>query len=342
MWEKTYFESGSVSQTGADPEIFVLDNMGKLLPAFRFLPPKNQAILLPGSGGSAYWDGFQAEFAIGASGCHSWVTDYLHYGLVGVLKEARKVDPKARLTLQNVFRIPREELFTTSGEYAALGCNPSRNAYNTNPFMIDNPFELPYRMAGGHIHLGMDPNYTLGGVDSPLPDRFAKYLDFLVAIPTVGMFAEIDSPVRRKYYGRAGEYRLPSHGLEYRTLSNAWLGHPSISNLILDLARIAVGSITKIPFEEFKTTQEDIRDIINNTDVKGARKLFEQNSDLWKRVLTQKYPFKEGGFPKLQKAVNEGVEAIIPTYTDIEFNWQLQSSRHHAGEGTWSHLISKA
>jgi len=50
----------------------------------------------------------------------------------------------------------------------------------------------------------------------------------------------LDEPVRREYYGLAGEYRLPPHGLEYRSLSCAWIFHPKAAATILDLARRVV------------------------------------------------------------------------------------------------------
>ena len=46
---------------------------------------------------------------------------------------------------------------------------------------------------------------------------------------------------RRKVYGRAGEYRLPPHGLEYRTLGNFWLRAYPLMALVMGLTRIAVG-----------------------------------------------------------------------------------------------------
>jgi hypothetical protein len=45
---------------------------------------------------------------------------------------------------------------------------------------------------------------------------------------------------RRKHYGRAGEYRLPDHGLEYRTLSNFWLRDYALASFVFGMARYAV------------------------------------------------------------------------------------------------------
>jgi hypothetical protein len=48
---------------------------------------------------------------------------------------------------------------------------------------------------------------------------------------------------RRQIYGRAGEYRLPDHGLEYRTLSNFWLRAYPLFSLVMGLSRLAVSVV---------------------------------------------------------------------------------------------------
>jgi hypothetical protein len=85
-------------------------------------------------------------------------------------------------------------------------------------------------------------------------------------------------------------------------------------------------------------SEEEIRDTINNTDVKAARNIFERSQDLWKGILNYKYG---GGFYKFREMVMDGVEAVLPDYQCIETNWELASGRHHAGSGTWINLISR-
>jgi len=48
---------------------------------------------------------------------------------------------------------------------------------------------------------------------------------------------------RRRYYGLPGEYRLPKHGLEYRTLSNFWLRAYPLYDLMSGLALLAISMI---------------------------------------------------------------------------------------------------
>lgn len=323
---------GCVQSTGWDPEIFVVDKADKLIPAFEFLPDKLHPKSIICGQSAAYWDGFQAEFTTVPKQCHERATSELERGLRVVLHAARQKNPDAKFTLKNVFQLDQAFLNSTPSEYVELGCKPSMNAYGTDPFLIDNPYNLPYRMAGGHIHLGMA---ALGEREAA---KHARYLDFIVGIPSVGMFAEIDDPMRRQFYGRAGEFRLPKHGIEYRTLSNAWLGHSAISNLIADMARYAVGSIENVDIKDFGTSHEEIRRIIDSSDVKAARLLFDKTKEVWAAIFRKAYNLTT---KSLEKIVNEGVEALIPTYRNIDRNWGLTSLNGwmERGDGRWRDLV---
>lgn len=340
--------------TGWDPEIFVTHADGRLIPAFKFLPSKhepspihsapvdNRPGLVVKSG--AYWDGFQAEFSTIPGTCHEYGFDRIREGLKTVLYQARKTFPDAQLTIKNVFTIPEPEMLGYSEEFVALGCDMSLNAYRTNPFQIDNPFQLPYRMAGGHVHLG----FKKGPPEMEVADMWAKYMDLLVALPAVGMFAEIDDPIRRQFYGRAGEYRLPPHGMEYRTLSNAWLGHPAVGHVLMDFIRKATGNIQKLfKLSDLGLNDNYIRDVINNTDVKAARTIVAENFGLWKALHKQIYRFETDNSEKIfKRMVMDGVESVLPNFRDVQANWCLGSNDYwearsnRSGTGTWRSLVS--
>ena len=67
-----------------------------------------------------------------------------------------------------------------------------------------------------------------------------KILDIVVGNTCVIMDRAPSQVERRKVYGRAGEYRLPAHGIEYRTLSNFWLRSYQLTHLVFSLARFAI------------------------------------------------------------------------------------------------------
>src|ERR1019366_5440055 len=97
--------------------------------------------------------------------------------------------------------------------------------------------------------------------------NMVKAMDAIAGVACVALFAKYDNPIRRQYYGLPGEYRLPKHGLEYRALSNAWLIHPLIMNLVIDFARKAAIMGKEGLFSKWKATEQETIDCITNCDV---------------------------------------------------------------------------
>lgn len=344
-----FFESNAhgISTSGWDPEIFVEDAKGNLLPAFDFLPSKEKGLKTPTKSstgkGEAYFDGFQAEFTTPPVSCHGYGIDYLRAGLLTVHKAAQKKSPGSKLSLKSVYRIPEGILMTAGEEHVALGCKPSQNAYGAPPLQVLDARLMPYRVAGGHIHFAC---YV------PDPNLLVKVMDLMLALPCVGMFADIDNPIRREFYGKAGEYRKPSYGIEYRVLSNAWLCDPKVTHLVMDMARRAVAaSRTKGDiFKEIGLKEEKLQEMINFCDVKSARAFVEKHWKLymammngaWPRAVMLSAAIKTGTPPK-EKAMREivfgGVGLGFPDYEKIEDNWKLTSSwMDHSNQdaATWS------
>lgn len=327
-----------VQSTGCDPEIFVVDGRNRLIPAFEFLPNKDEAkfhdchvntadrnLTYLKKTGKTYWDGFQAEFTTQPIGCHGYAFDMVRAGLLAIQQQATKYSPNAKLSLKSVFRIPEATLQLAEPQYVALGCDPSNNAYGVAPFTVENPRDLPYRVAGGHLHFAISKSRR-----DEIPG-IVKALDLFTGIPTVAMFADIDDPLRRQFYGKAGEYRTPPHGLEYRVLSNAWLGHPAVGHMVWDIARQCVGfGQLAIPYEDFNTSLDGVQEIINNCDVKAARKMVTANRKVWEKVM---HRITWGSNPAATKAffdvVAGGVESLFPDYRKIEKNWNLAGKWNH-------------
>lgn len=322
-----------LASTGSDPEVFVTaDN--NLLPAWEFLPSKR-------SGKVAFWDGFQAEFNTGAYGCIAWVVDSVQAGLRTVLNAARAKQPTAKLTIQNVFQIPVATLRSAADEHVLLGCDPSINAYYMSGKFPGNGRALRYRFAGGHVHMG-----GFGQLNEDACRELVKALDAVLGVWAVGAAASIDNPIRRQYYGLAGEFRTPKHGLEYRTLSNFWLSHPAITNLVFNLARGVAQFQRAGLMKHWLTHEQETVETINSCDVPRARKILKLNEDVLTHILAgswneiAKYFLNSTIVSQAIRVGQNGIESVIKDPDDIEKNWKLDTKhrmKHSDGENeNWS------
>jgi len=261
---------------GSDPEIFLEKGDGTLLPAFNFLPSKYNPLMTPEEGCKYYWDGFQAEYNITPSKDLTECLKSIRYGLKALLVAAKKHDPSARLSTKTVFETPLDmlrQLNETSPELVEFGCMPSFNVYGIEGEHLDG-VNCPHRFAGGHIHFGISKSKD---AMENIAD-IVKALDAVLGVACVSLFENFDNPVRRKYYGLVGEHRLPPHGLEYRSLSDAWLFNPKLASMVLDLSRRVLVS-TVNGTNKWVASQEEVIECVLRSDVKLARDIIKRNID---------------------------------------------------------------
>lgn len=318
---------------GSDPEIFVEDGNGNVIPAFNFLNDKKNAALAPTDENNRkqnklYWDGFQAEFETEANNCLSWQMDSIKLGLEGIWLAAKAYNKDAKLLAKPTVDIPFDVLQSSKEEHVAFGCMPSFNVYGLKGREI-NGREVPFRSCGGHLHFGCGPKKEKD------INNIIKALDAIIGVACVSLFANFDDAKRRLMYGLAGEYRTPPHGLEYRTLSNAWLYHPLIANIVIDVARKAFMFGEQGLMKYWKTPESETIECIQNCDVKKAREIMELNKDMFIKIIQSVQVFKTVNpfdirlsFDHSELIYNifyNGMEYAIKEPTNIEKNWDLGS-----------------
>jgi hypothetical protein len=109
-----------------------------------------------------------------------------------------------------------------------LGCDPDFNAYTG----VNNPLHYPdqnVRTGSGHLHIGF-----LGDdvVSNPKEDN--HFMDCRVLTRAMDFsflpfkYSWDTDNIRTKTYGIMGNFRPKPYGVEYRTLSNAWLNNPKM------------------------------------------------------------------------------------------------------------------
>jgi len=345
-FEKAQFENLTEScrfygQSGSDPEIFVTDENDQVIPAFKFLGSKKEPSVLskvPGAPyklNNAYWDGFQAEFDTSPSPCLCYHADSVQYGLKTVLNYAKQFNPKAKLSVKTVVDISPELMADAKPEHVQFGCMPSFNAYGMHG-LDKSGDQVPFRPAGGHIHLSLDSGTTKEQIE-----KMVKGMDAILGVACVSMFASFDNPKRRELYGLAGEYRMPKHGMEYRVLSNAWLIHPVIMHMVFDLGRTAAMFGARDLLKYWQCDQDETIRIINTCDVAAARQVLEKNKELLLKLIAVRYEYNLKTFPHYfqpgevnvemfskytYNAFLNGLESIIKDPADFEENWLLNGN----------------
>lgn len=313
---------------GSDPEIFVEDDNGSCVPAFLFLPGKDGGARTPNTNSFAgwggmpmYWDGFQAEFTTRSMTCLGQHMDSIAAGIKGVYDAAKAFSPKAKLSLKSVFEIPQEVLDAAEDEHVEFGCMPSFNVYGLKAHLP--PARMaPFRSAGGHIHFGV--GLTTEVRAAPM----VKALDAILGVMCVSLFAGIDDPRRRQMYGLPGEYRTPPHGIEYRPLSNAWLCHPVITNLVIDLSRKALvfGKNGFLP--AWKATEAETIACMIECNVDKAHEIMERNKSTILKLFKAAYSWaNDSHTSRLYQLFYNGVSDAVRDPTNFVSNWAL--------EGTW-------
>lgn len=322
--------------SGADPEIFALDENGVVIPAWLYLPSKDASTQgYCCDKARAFWDGFQAEFTISPASCHQEMTDHIHHGLSAVYKCLMKYNSKARLSPVSVVRVPYKMMKEVSDKHAALGCSPSKNVYpDVEPIQVDDPRSLPHRFAGCHIHIGSPyEKFSARGIKS-----MVKTMDAIFGVMSVAIFRRMEDPKRREYYGRAGEHRTPSHGLEYRVASSAVLCHPAITHLCFDMARQAAALGFLGLSDLWISEEKQVREIINNCDFDEADKLLKKNKELVSVFFRNRY--KEHAH-KAHAILEKGAKEILET-DDIAGSWHLKEGffeyrdQDKKGNGWWA------
>lgn len=311
-----------VSSTGADPELFLLENgSNTLLPAFEVLPPKQKALKTIRGNAAFYNDGFQAEFRlIGVHSCHDVVVGHIAEAISAVSKKAREVN--AHISLHDVMPIPPQ----SKVEYAkhlALGCAPSLNAYGKPPLHVESPSKLPIRFAGGHIHFGLaNPRI---GKEAYIP--LVKALDAISGVMGVHLGHSLCSPERRQFYGVAGEYRTPAHGLEYRTLSPYWLATSQVAYFTLDLARKVVNQAL-LNTLKWNADEDQVQTCINSNNPQMALEILQANAEELKYLIWACYThLKQDSVRNFVNALLEkGLNLLVKDPEAVALNWGLSET----------------
>lgn len=259
---------------GADPEVFV-SKAGKAVSAFGLIPGTKETPHRVNKG-AVQVDGMALEFNIDPASSE----DEFSENMAIVMDQLQQMVPGHIFYKNCVARFDPKYMASQPEEALELGCDPDYNAYTgqANPRPDGN---VSFRTAGGHVHVGW-------GQDIPVEDAehqeacqmLARELDFYLGLPSLAWDKNTE---RRNMYGKAGAYRAKSYGMEYRSLSNAWLANDDRIRFVYRMTRRAVENLMN-GFSIYESMTNTAQVAIDNSDEELAReivKLFPEHLEMY-------------------------------------------------------------
>lgn len=325
---------------GSDPEFFYMKD-GKVLSSELVLPKEGMVAY----GGKITIDGVQAEINPQEETCREMHASHIARCLHKVYQNLPK---GVTVSFDPLVPIELSVLDKLSEKAKHFGCTPSYNVYdNENKMSIDDSSKYPYRPAGGHIHLGGNANSDYAKLYKNLP-VLIPMLDIIVGNTCVLIDRHEGNKERRMCYGRAGEFRTPKHGVEYRTLSNFWLKSYPLMSFVFALARMAMDTI-HFSTKENNFAKEimdavdikDIRKAINNNDFDLALKNFSKIKPILEKRMSSEHPLHVGNMKEflyfVGKVNTKGLEYWFKT--DPMKYWYNVVENGNRGDG-WERFLA--
>jgi hypothetical protein len=251
---------------GADPEVFVWSKKRKEFvcpnPFSTGTKEKPQPL------GSSLWRGVQIDgMALEFNTTPVSICGDLKREVGTCLDHLKRlVGPDHEVVITPTADFSDEVWDETPEDNKILGCNADFNAWTGEMNTPPNP-NVKFRSGAGHIHVSW--------IDTPV--EITDDLTYVTQCVTKEMDASIglasvlfDNDTRRRdLYGKAGAFRPKGYGVEYRTVSNAWLRSSVLTNYVSGLL---LGLSWRVSRKEY---YPEVEGIINNNDVEGAKRLLK-------------------------------------------------------------------
>lgn len=300
---------------GCDPEFFFLKD-NKIQGAETVLPPEGLVINRNGRSSSIIIDGVQAELNPAPETCREFLSHNISRCLQTLAERIRAQGGKIDVSFNQTFKVHKKTLDKLSDKAKVLGCSPSSNAYHEKArITIKKAQNVRIRSGGGHIHLGSGNPFMKEILQTS--DRLVPLLDAVVGNTCVLIDRDPGNVIRRRYYGRAGEYRSPKHGIEYRVLSNFWMRNYALMSFVFGLARQTVLIASNSGFARdyakelmSKVKKIDVKRAINNNDAELARKNFDAIAPLLSKWFHDagRYPLSHGSIELFNHFAEKGMD----------------------------------
>ena len=244
-----------VLSVGSDPEFFIQDRDGKVVPS-RGVIPGNKKKPRPLVWGAVHRDNVACELnPIPASSEQEFSSNFIN--LKNEVEDKLLRNKGMSLVIKTSHEFSHEQL--NYREAQEFGCDGDFTIWeHIQPPVMRDPYSL-VRSAGGHIHIAID------GLNQANLATVISRLDLLISVPLVLLDPD---KLRRQSYGKAGCYRPKPYGIEYRTPSNVWCGSDELRRWVY---RQAVRAVEYDNFTVLSDTHSAMVGCINDSDADRAQ-----------------------------------------------------------------------
>lgn len=279
---------------GADPERFIFNESGELVPVCGWLggTKKNPVPLGPGLNKLfVQEDNIMAEYNIPPASNREGFARSIQTAEKYLLLRVRDTNAGYYVSTACSAIVSNRLVATTLGA-DMFGCSAEFDAY-TEGGEVPTPrmrmvgadeYGEPTsqeRYAGGHLHLGIT-------VNDEYVQRIPRYVLAALCDASIGLCAAPHDKQggRRAVYGQAGRFRPTKYGIEYRVLSNFWTNDPMYSMLVADAAFRVMRFVAQEKMSTIHSVFDDIpwgavREAINTEDAAAAHALY---SHIWNEL----------------------------------------------------------
>lgn len=245
-------------KAGSDPEVFVTRD-GKIVPCVGMIEGRKEA---PQElmGLTVQEDNVMLEFNTIPASSESKMVEVMEDSLMKLNRIARLFG--LNVSDKIIHDFSDEDLISEQAK--TFACEPDMNAYTFAENKSCDPESIT-RTCGGHFHFGLDKDYN----DYEIVNM-VRLSDIYQTLAHLHLEPKTE---RRKFYGKAGSFRVKDYGFEYRTPSNFWIFN---SELVRSMFR-AAQDVVMLHNEGVEVRDRDVPDIvkaIDEHDVGLANKIY--------------------------------------------------------------------
>lgn len=305
---------------GCDPELFFTDKRGSVVASEKVIPQ-----YLSYTNGKITQDGVQVELNPNANSCRQVLSRNVANLISSLDGQAKNKGLKVGLDVTK--KVTKRHFDEISDGCKQFGCAESYNIYKTGANKVSeikaDPMVDRERSTGGHIHLGdigeASPQARLVKKALFNYKRLVPLLDILVGNTLVILDNRKGNKERRENYGRAGEFRPTSYGVEYRVPSNIWLKSYAMFSFTFAMSRFAVEVLASSnPSNKTSNGWEkklreavrmaDIKRAINDNDQKLAMANYKKIEPVILEMTNVNFPIHKDNYRPVRYFLKKGVD----------------------------------